>query len=84
MILLIDVPLVRREGCSCSEFPLAFSVKRGSKSARDIAQHRDTHSSHLALDIYSIALTAELIMLDSINCQWREVIIIWDNYWPVH
>lgn len=53
----------------------AFSVKQRSKSAQDIAQHRDTHSSHLALDVRSMALTAKLIMLVSIHSQWTEVII---------
>lgn len=57
-------------------------MEQGSKSAQDIAQHRDTHSSHLALDVYSVALAAELIRLDSINCQWREVTIIGE--YPVH
>lgn len=57
-------------------------MEQGSKSAQDIAQHRDTHSSHLALDVYSAALAAELIRLDSINCQLREVTIIGE--YPVH
>lgn len=57
-------------------------MTQGSKSAQGIAQHRDTHSSHLALDIYSIVLAAELVMLDSINCQWREVTITGEQ--PVH
>lgn len=45
----------------------AFSVKQESKSAYDIAQHTDTHSSNLALHVHSTALTAKLIMLASVH-----------------
>lgn len=53
----------------------AFSVKQGSKSAQDIAQHIDTHSSRLAFDVHGIALAAKLITLVSVHSQGRGVII---------
>lgn len=49
----------------------AFSVKWEFRSAHGTAQHQESHSSHLAVNVHSISFTAKLIVLVSAHSQGR-------------
>lgn len=49
----------------------AFSLKWEFKSAHGTAQHQESHSSHLAVNVHSISLAPKLIVLVSAHSRGR-------------